>query len=435
MGEKLELGSFDFEVDYEADDIWDDCENDHIYNIRLPWTNASGTPCVLFNRPDHPGSVRMRNIIDTFVQEWIVAGSEQQAPILGDAILEEIKRNIEEPSEVPYYFLYGGQTEGDVLCCRKASEEEIKEKICDEWRSHFVEARSLRDVDILFPCEGLFSDRPGNMAMKMEVEQSVITWGNTALDSRHEILNDIRRRITAQDGRPRFFFRGFQEGDIVHWREASDTQINHEILCEMHRNFTIPLLENDILCGRGINRSFAHPWNTEMSSYIAGRTIAWAEAGSQTKRDLFSGMYTILVETHRIRFLFEGRREGTTTYCRAANREEIEQEIKDELKSHFNVIPNERDYIFGKGNAIKGWAGNTHYRNEIINPRKREYVESADNQRDLIKDQVYDAIVDNRGRFLYAWGFRPGEGCIIEDDMERIKQKLGHALRAKRGRS
>ena len=50
-----------------------------------------------------------------------------------------------------------------------------------------------------------------------------------------------------------------------------------------------------------------------------------------------------------------------TTVVPSASAKVVDNEINGALLGHFKIVPNEQDYIFGKGKPIYTWPGNAHY--------------------------------------------------------------------------
>jgi len=411
-----------------SDEVIDKTIRAELYNF----FNICLRPCdVLFPSRfeaniNHSGNLMMRKHIDHIVSRCDLRYDTQ--------ILLEIKSTVMRHEGNPLFLFEGYTNAGGMSYCRQADDEEIHGEIRVELRHHLV---PQFPTDII--CQG---GPPRNEVMKRIVKGFVVRWGNTNLEGREAILVDIRDTIEGQrhshEGgsmNPRLLVPVFQDVDGTFCRRANDEEFEREISSIWPRFFHIRLLPTDILCPHRIYHDSNHPGNVTMRGLIFEERYNWAEAGSVRRKEILVSITTRIIAMHNARFLFQGRQDGDIRYCREAFPGEIEQEIWVEFRSHFNAEFNERDYIFGGGAGIAQWTGNVFFRDTVIDRRRRAYQVASKAQKGPIVDEVYNAIVNLGGRFLYAWDSRPHQGVLVEEDQDRIKTKLTNILREKRGRN
>jgi len=370
---------------------------------------------------NYPGNVMMRMNIDHILQRC--------GPRYDDQILIDIKNTIMGQDGNPLFLYEGYMGRTGTSLCRRAEDIEIHQEIRAELQRQLVPR---------LPNDYLCLIETPNETMRKIVKGFVVKWGDTRPEGRDAILVEIRRAIEGQNGNdgsssPRFLIPVLHDVEGTYCRHANDEEFKREISRIWPRYFSIPLRPVDVLCPRGNYVDCNHPGNVKMREIVFGERYNWADAGPKRRKELLESIRTRIVSTHDARFLFQGRQDdGDVRYCREAFPGEVEGEIESELRSYFNLIPTERDYIFG-GGAIAQWKGNVFFRERLLDPRRMEYSSAAPAQKKIIVDEVYNAIVNCRGRFLYAWDSRPFHGLMEEPKKDHIKIKLGNALREKRG--
>jgi len=82
------------------------------------------------DQDNHPGNVKMKEIIQGFVQEWNDTKPEQRTPTLKDDFLEQIKSEIEDQQGSPSFLIRNAEDTQWV----PASDQVIHEEILVEWR-------------------------------------------------------------------------------------------------------------------------------------------------------------------------------------------------------------------------------------------------------------------------------------------------------------
>ena len=200
--------------------------------------------------------------------------------------------------------------------------------------------------------------------------------------------------------------------------------------------FNIPLRDTDILCSSGIYSKADHPGNVRMRRIIDRYVVKWCRASKkEQQRRLIADM---LLASQNPRFLIAGIKHCNILYCREASTDEVELEIKGELLRHFDVIPTEQDYIFGRGKGAYDWPGNVNCR-EYMTRRIARYQNQGRSGKAAIVQDVMNFVDNQGGRFLYPFITDPAGGCIkvggciVAKDKKDIKEKLKSFLRQSKG--
>ena len=199
--------------------------------------------------------------------------------------------------------------------------------------------------------------------------------------------------------------------------------------------YNVPLRDADIVCSRGIYTKADQAGNVRMRRIISEEyVVRWGKATLSEQLDLLVQIGTEIARgPQNPRFLFTGMREGDILYCREASVKEVENEIHDELLGHFKIVPNEQDYIFGKGKPIYTWPGNAHYR-DYMSKRIPKYRRQDSIGKEIIIKEVKKYVAHQGGRFLYPFdNANPKGGCIEVDDDRDIEEKLKSVLRVSKG--